>query len=88
MASKIDQNRSKPPGPAPIERRIQPELSATTQKGIQNRSKPFKTVQTRVNWEKDPARIERYDPKWRPKPVKTVQNRPDPHQLREGSNPN
>ena len=33
-------------------------------------------------------RTERYDPKWRPKPVKTVQNRPDPRQLREGSNPN
>ncbi len=41
MASKADQDRSKPPGPAPIERRIQPELSATTQNGVQNRSNRF-----------------------------------------------
>ena len=79
------QNRSKPPGPASTERRIQPKLN---QNGVQNRSKPFKTARTRTNSEKDPARTERYDPKWRPKPVKTVQNRPDPRQLREGFSPN
>ena len=62
-------------GPAPTDTRKQPELTAATQNGVKNRSKPFKTFQTRVNWEKDPARIERYDPKWRPKPVKTARTR-------------
>ena len=75
MASKTNQNRSKPPGLAPPKRRIQPELNATTQNGVQNRSKPPGPAPTQRRIQPELSATTQNGVQNRSKPFKTFQTR-------------